>query len=177
MPCAGAGAFEVALAHHLRTETKRSVQGRAKLGIEAFAEAVLGFPKILAENSGHDPQECIIRLQVRRVWWGTRVRVGLWAKVGGVGIIPWMQHAKCGSLRLTTACWFHPLRVWPQEEQEKGALVGLDVATGEPLDPSLSGIYDNYIVKKQILQSSPVVISQLLLVDEVIRAGINMRRQ
>lgn len=100
------------MAHHLRTETKRSVQGRAKLGIEAFAEAVLGFPKILAENSGHDPQECIIRLQVRRVWWGTRVRVGLWAKVGGVGIIPWMQHATRGLYRLTTACWSRPLRVW-----------------------------------------------------------------
>ncbi len=56
-------------------------------------------------------------------------------------------------------------------------MVGLDVETGEPLDPSLSGIYDNYIVKKQVIQSAPVVASQLLLVDEVIRAGINMRRQ
>jgi chaperonin GroEL (HSP60 family) len=27
-------------------------QGRAKLGVEAFAEALLGFVKILAENSG-----------------------------------------------------------------------------------------------------------------------------
>jgi T-complex protein 1 subunit zeta len=64
-----------------------------------------------------------------------------------------------------------------QEEREKGGVVGLDVETGEPLDPSLSGIYDNYIVKKQVIQSAPVVASQLLLVDEVIRAGINMRRQ
>ena len=63
---AGAGAFEVALARHLRTETKRSISGRAKLGIEAFAEALLGFPKILAENSGHEAQECIIKLQVRQ---------------------------------------------------------------------------------------------------------------
>lgn len=28
-------------------------QGRAKLGVEAFAEALLGFVKILAENSGY----------------------------------------------------------------------------------------------------------------------------
>ena len=54
--CAGAGAFEVAAAHHLRTVTKKLVQGRAKLGIEAYAEALMGFPKILAENSGHDAQ-------------------------------------------------------------------------------------------------------------------------
>jgi chaperonin GroEL (HSP60 family) len=60
----GAGAFEVACAAHLRSETKKTVSGRAKLGIEAFAEALLGFPKILAENSGHDPQEAIIKMQV-----------------------------------------------------------------------------------------------------------------
>ncbi len=37
---------------------------RAKLGVEAFAEALLGIPKILAENSGYDPQDTIIALQV-----------------------------------------------------------------------------------------------------------------
>jgi chaperonin GroEL (HSP60 family) len=61
---AGAGAFEVALAHELRTKTKKLVSGRAKLGIEAFAEALMGFPKILAENSGHEGQEAMIKLQV-----------------------------------------------------------------------------------------------------------------
>lgn len=30
----------------------QQAQGRAKLGVEAFAEALLGFVKILAENSG-----------------------------------------------------------------------------------------------------------------------------
>jgi len=120
----GAGAFEVACAHHLRTVTRKQLEGRAKLGLEAFAEALLGFPKVLAENSGHDAQEVIIKLQ---------------------------------------------------EEIERGNAVGLDVATGEPMDPTTAGVLDNYIVKKQVLQSAPVVASQLLLVDEVIRAGINMR--
>ena len=50
-------------------------------------------------------------------------------------------------------------------------MVGLDVATGEPIDPMLAGIFDNYLVKKQILQGAPIVASQLLLVDEVMRAG------
>ncbi len=62
------------------------------------------------------------------------------------------------------------------EEAAKGNKVGLDVATGEPLDPVLAGIYDNFLVKRQMLQSAPVVASQLLLVDEVIRAGMNMRK-
>ena len=63
-----------------------------------------------------------------------------------------------------------------QEEHEKGNPVGLDVTTGEPIDPQLVGIYDNYLVKKQIIQSAPIIASQLLLVDEVIRAGMNMRK-
>lgn len=44
--------------------TRKTVEGRAKLGIEAFAQALLGIPKILAENSGYDAQETIIQLQV-----------------------------------------------------------------------------------------------------------------
>lgn len=52
----GAGAFEVAAAAHLMSVTRKAAVGRAKLGVEAFANALLGFPKILAENSGYDPQ-------------------------------------------------------------------------------------------------------------------------
>jgi T-complex protein 1 subunit zeta len=121
----GAGAFEVAAAHHLRETVKKQAQGRAKLGVEAFAEALLGFVKILAENSGYDAQDVLIKLQ---------------------------------------------------EEAERGGVVGFDIATGEPLDPALAGIYDNYNVKRQVILSAPVIASQLLLVDEVMRAGINMRK-
>ena len=49
---AGAGAWELAAAAHLRSHVKKQAQGRAKLGVEAFAEGLLGFVKILAENSG-----------------------------------------------------------------------------------------------------------------------------
>ena len=38
------------------------------------------------------------------------------------------------------------------------------------------GVYDNYLTKRQMLQSAPIVACQLLLVDEVIRAGMNMRK-
>nr|WCZ58307.1 T-complex protein 1 subunit zeta 2 [Paratrimastix eleionoma] len=58
-----------------------------------------------------------------------------------------------------------------QEEEHRGHLVGLDVCTGEPIDPVAAGIFDNYCVQRQILNSSIVMTSQLLLVDEVLRAG------
>lgn len=63
-----------------------------------------------------------------------------------------------------------------QAEEEAGTSVGLDIASGEPTDPTLLGIFDNFLVKQQILQSAPVVASQLLLVDEVMRAGVNTRK-
>lgn len=56
--------WQVAAAHNLMENTRKTVEGRAKLGIEAFAQALLGIPKILAENSGYDAQETIIKLQV-----------------------------------------------------------------------------------------------------------------
>jgi len=123
----GAGAFEVALSQRLLSETRKSVPGRAKLGVQAFAEALLVIPKTLAENAGLDVQESLLALQD--------------------------AHDACPS---------QP--------------VGLDVATGEPLDPVLAGIYDNYCVKLQMLHSAPVIATQLLLVDEVMRAGVNMRK-
>lgn len=64
-----------------------------------------------------------------------------------------------------------------QEECEQGCMVGLDVDSGEPMDPTISGVYDNYTVKQQLIHSAPVIASQLLVVDEVLRAGINMRKK
>lgn len=43
-------------------EFKNTVPGKAKLGVQAFAEALLIIPKILAENSGYDVQDAIIEL-------------------------------------------------------------------------------------------------------------------
>lgn len=55
----GAGAFEIA-AHQRLMREKANVQGRTKLGIQAFADALLIIPKTLASNSGLDVQDCLI---------------------------------------------------------------------------------------------------------------------
>lgn len=57
----GAGAFELAAHLHL-TKFKNEVTGRAKLGIQAFADALLVIPKTLAVNSGLDAQDTLIAL-------------------------------------------------------------------------------------------------------------------
>ncbi|CBZ24854.1 putative chaperonin TCP20 [Leishmania mexicana MHOM/GT/2001/U1103] len=59
---AGAGAFEVALHDHLM-KFADNVSGKQKIGIRAYADAMLVTPKTLAENSGLDVQECLITLQ------------------------------------------------------------------------------------------------------------------
>lgn len=63
-----------------------------------------------------------------------------------------------------------------KDEHEDGHVVGLDIETGDPIDPVAAGIVDGYRVKRQFLQSAPVICSQLLLIDEVVKAGKSMRK-
>ncbi|KAL7533100.1 hypothetical protein ACHAXR_005044 [Thalassiosira sp. AJA248-18] len=124
----GAGAFELAAAMHLRDVVAKATKGRPKLGVEAYAEALLVIPKTLAENSGFDVQDCILNLTDAR------------------------------------------------EDSDCTLAVGLDCTTGDPMIPADEGVYDNVRVKRQCLHLSTVLASQLLLVDEVMRAGKQMGR-
>jgi T-complex protein 1 subunit zeta len=54
----GGGAFQIACAHHLHSDKfRKEVKGKAKWGVDAFADALLIIPKTLAANSGHDVQD------------------------------------------------------------------------------------------------------------------------
>ncbi|KAI6157526.1 chaperonin Cpn60/TCP-1 family [Pisolithus tinctorius] len=116
----GAGAFEVACAAHLSGPVKKSAKGRVKMGVQAFADALLVIPKTLAQNGGFDVQDVVVSLQ---------------------------------------------------DEQSEGKVVGLDLQSGEPFDPTVEGIWDNYRVKKQMLHSCSVIATNLLSTDEILRAG------
>lgn len=59
----GAGAFEVAAAEHLSTYSKEHVSGKVKLGVNVFQEALLVIPRTLAQNSGFDVQETLLKVQ------------------------------------------------------------------------------------------------------------------
>jgi len=118
----GAGSFEVAAYCEL-LKLRDTVKGRARLGVQAFADAILIIPKTLAHNAGLDPQDTIVKLQ--------------------------------------------------EEYVKSGLPVGIDLSTGEPLMPAERGILDNYIVKKTLLNSCCVIASNLLLVDEIMRAGMS----
>ena len=121
----GAGGFET-LAHADLMKFKATIAGRAKLGVQAYAEALLTIPKTLAENAGYDAQDSMLKLL---------------------------------------------------EEESKGSpKIGIDIHTGEPMDPKAAGIWDNFAVKRQMLDSAAIISSQLLLVDEVIRAGRQMKK-
>lgn len=74
----GAGAFEVAAHCHLLKFKNTHVEGRAKLGVLAFADALLAIPKTLADNSGHDPTTLIALMDEA----GTGKKVGLDLETG-----------------------------------------------------------------------------------------------
>jgi T-complex protein 1 subunit zeta len=55
-----------------------------------------------------------------------------------------------------------------EDEHKKGKLVGLNVYTGDPMDPITKGVYDGYRVKRNLVLSSISISTQLLLVDEIL---------
>ena len=60
-----------------------------------------------------------------------------------------------------------------EQLEETGEHVGLDINTGEACLPTDEGILDNYCVKRNMIHSATVISSQLLLVDEIMRAGMS----
>merc|ERR1711937_424363 len=58
------------------------------------------------------------------------------------------------------------------ESRLNGTPMGVDLETGEAHLPEDAGIWDNYCVKKQILDSATVISEHFLLIDEIMRAGL-----
>merc|ERR1712111_247254 len=57
----GAGAYEVAV-HMALKKAMDHVKGRERLGMQAYADGMLVIPKVLAQNSGYDPQDVMVTL-------------------------------------------------------------------------------------------------------------------
>ena len=54
-------------------------------------------------------------------------------------------------------------------------LMGIDLKNeGKPVNPIDLGIFDNFCVKRSFLNIGPVLVQQLLMVDEILRAGRQM---
>ncbi|XP_036693963.1 T-complex protein 1 subunit zeta-2 [Balaenoptera musculus] len=79
--------------------------------------------EVLAQNSGYDLQETLVKVQV--------------------------------------------------EHSESKQPVGIDLNTGEPMVAADAGVWDNYCVKKQLLHSCTVIATNILLADEIMRAGMS----
>lgn len=132
----GAGAFQVACAARLNSEEfRKTVKGKAKWGVSAFADALLVIPKTLAANSGHDIQDsCKLYADVVHV---------------------------CSDIFLVAAL---------QDEYAEGNIVGLNLATGEAMDPTQEGVYDSFRVLRNCIASATGIASNLLLCDEMLKA-------
>ena len=73
---AGAGAFEVA-AYSSLIKFKPTVVGKAQLGVQAFADALLIIPKTLAVNAGFDQQDILVRLIHEHATTGNAIGIDL----------------------------------------------------------------------------------------------------
>jgi chaperonin GroEL (HSP60 family) len=57
-----------------------------------------------------------------------------------------------------------------QEEHDEGNVVGLNLSTGEGMDPTQEGVYDSFRVLRNSIASSTGIASNLLLCDEMLKA-------
>ena len=62
------------------------------------------------------------------------------------------------------------------DSKQQNTSLGINLDDGKPMNPVLTGVFHNYCVKKLFLTISPVLVQQLLLVDEIIRAGKQMNK-
>ncbi|KAL6450290.1 CCT6 T-complex protein 1 subunit zeta [Candida maltosa Xu316] len=58
-----------------------------------------------------------------------------------------------------------------QDEIIDGHIVGVDLKSGEPMDPTVEGIWDSYRVIRNALSAATGIASNLLLCDELLKAG------
>lgn len=57
-----------------------------------------------------------------------------------------------------------------QDEQAEGNVVGLNLKTGDPMDPVQEGVYDSFRVLRNCVASSAEIASSLLVCDELLKA-------
>lgn len=57
-----------------------------------------------------------------------------------------------------------------QDEHAEGNIVGLNLTTGQPMDPIQEGVYDSFRVLRNCIASSTGIASNLLLCDEMLKA-------
>lgn len=58
-----------------------------------------------------------------------------------------------------------------QDEINDDRIVGVDLASGEPMDPTVEGIWDSYRVFRNAISAATGISSNLLLCDELLKAG------
>ncbi|KAH3683244.1 hypothetical protein WICPIJ_005772 [Wickerhamomyces pijperi] len=58
-----------------------------------------------------------------------------------------------------------------QDELEEGRIIGIDLVEGDSCDPTIEGIWDSYRVLKNAITSAVGISSNLLLCDELLKAG------
>merc|ERR1711978_103684 len=57
----GAGAYEVAVNLAIKKGLEK-LKGKARLGMQAYADGMLVIPKVLSQNAGYDPQDVMVTL-------------------------------------------------------------------------------------------------------------------
>lgn len=93
-----------------------------------------------------------------------RNKPGIQAFADALLVVPKTLSANAGldTLEALSAC---------QDEIVDNRRVGIDLVSGEPMDPALEGVWDSYRVLRNAVLAATGIASNLLLCDELLKAG------
>ncbi len=143
------------------------IKGALRDGLRAVANAM--FDKCVIPGAGafellayHNLQQFIATAKI-----APRVKIGVRSFAEALLVIPKTLAQNSGFDAQTTV-------VELLDETRSGARAGIDVETGKAMLPEAIGVVDNYCVKKQFIALGTMLATNLILVDEVMRAGRKM---
>lgn len=145
------------LTNHVVQQTKNAVRD----GLRAVSNVIKD--EAVVPGAGAFFLSCSHNLQNSKISKG-RNKPGVSAFSEALLVVPKTLSTNAGldALETVSAC---------QDEVSDGHVVGVDLVSGEPLDPSLEGVWDSYRVLRNAVSAATGIASNLLLCDELLKAG------
>ncbi|ODV59563.1 chaperonin-containing T-complex subunit CCT6 [Ascoidea rubescens DSM 1968] len=103
-----------------------------------------------------------------------KTKTGLKAFSEALLVIPKILSVNAGfdALDVLSDCQDEIAEIEENEENEDDRrMVGIDLNTGEPMDPEIEGVWDSFRVLRNAITSATGIASNLLLCDELLKAG------
>ena len=144
------------------THTIKQIEDAVRDGIRAVGNTILD--RTLVPGAG--AFQIAAHHHLMTVHAHGKSRAGVQAYAEALLVVPKALAGNAGLQILETVS-----EIQDQYSADPSKLVGVDLDTGKPLDAAAAGVWDNYRVIRNSVAAATSIASNLLLCDEILRAG------